>query len=127
MMTTTGLIYTLAEVMADMALELGIRPEDIIIESRAVDTKDHPIRVKEIFGDDLFILVTSATHMPRAMALFRKHNMHPIPAPTDYLAMKKEGDRRTEVRDRRSEVRDRRTKMRGRWKRLGRPFMSIWG
>jgi uncharacterized SAM-binding protein YcdF (DUF218 family) len=79
-----------AEVMGDMALELGIKPEDIIIEPEATDTKDHPIRVKEIIGSDKFILVTSASHMPRAMALFREHDMHPTPAPTDYLVMQEE-------------------------------------
>ncbi len=80
-----------AEVLADMAREWGVKPDDIIIEAEATDTKDHPIYVKKIVGSDEFILVTSATHMPRAMALFRKHGMHPTPAPTDYLVMRKEG------------------------------------
>ena len=80
-----------AEVMAEMALELGIKPGEIIIESKAIDTKDHPIYLKEIVGSDSFILVTSALHMPRAMALFRQHDMHPTPAPTDYLVKEKEG------------------------------------
>ena len=79
-----------AEVMADMALELGIKPEHIIIEPEATDTKDHPIRIKEIIGSDKFILVTSASHMPRAMALFRRQGMQPIPAPTDYLVKRRE-------------------------------------
>ena len=80
-----------AEVLADTAMALGVKPDNIIIEPKATDTKDHTIRVKEIIGRDKFILVTSATHMPRAMALFKKHGMHPIPAPTDYLVMQKEG------------------------------------
>ncbi len=80
-----------AKVMADMAMALGVQPDNITIESKAVDTKDHPIRVKEIIGSDAFILVTSATHMPRAIALFEKHGMYPTPAPTDYLVMRKEG------------------------------------
>jgi uncharacterized SAM-binding protein YcdF (DUF218 family) len=80
-----------AEVMADTASEWGVKPEDIIIEAEATDTKDHPIYVKEIVGSDEFILVTSASHMPRAIALFRKHDMKPIPAPTDYMAKKREG------------------------------------
>jgi len=84
-------ITPVAEVMADTAREWGVKPEDIIIEAEATDTKDHPIYVKKIVGSDPFILVTSATHMPRAMALFEKHGMRPTPAPTDYLVMKKEG------------------------------------
>ncbi len=84
-------ITPVAEVMANTAREWGVKPDDIIIEAEATDTKDHPIYVKKIVGSDGFILVTSATHMPRAMALFKKHEMYPIPAPTDYLVMEKEG------------------------------------
>ena len=84
-------IRPVAEVMAQMALELGIQPEEIVIEAEAVDTKDHPIFVKKLIGMDQFILVTSAVHMPRAMALFKKHGMHPIPAPTHYKTTRKEG------------------------------------
>ena len=29
--------------------------------------------------------------MPRAMGLFRKHGMDPIPAPTDYMVKEREG------------------------------------
>ena len=47
--------------------------------------------VKEIVGKDKFILVTSASHMPRAMALFRKHGMDPVPGPTDYMVKEREG------------------------------------
>ena len=65
--------------------------EDIVLETKATDTKDHPIYVKEIIGKDRFILVTSASHMPRAMGLFRKHGMEPIPAPTDYMVKEREG------------------------------------
>ena len=66
-------------------MEWGVESEDIVLETKATDTKDHPIYVKEIVGRDRFILVTSASHMPRAMALFRQHGMEPIPAPTDYM------------------------------------------
>ncbi len=80
-----------AEVMGDVAVEWGVKPGDIIVEKKAADTKDHPIYVKEIVGSDKFILVTSVSHMPRAMALFRKHGMAPIPAPTDYMVREREG------------------------------------
>jgi len=81
----------MAEVMGDVAVEWGVEPEDIVLETKAADTKDHPIYVKEIIGKDKFILVTSASHMPRSMALFRKHGMEPIPAPTDYMVREREG------------------------------------
>ena len=37
--------------------------------------------IKAVVGDHPFVLVTSATHLPRSMALFRKMGMAPIPAP----------------------------------------------
>jgi len=42
-------------------------------------------------GNEKFILVTSASHMPRSMALFEKLDMQPIPAPTDYGVRKRQG------------------------------------
>ena len=81
-----------AEVMGDTASEWGVATEDMVLENQAADTKDHPIYVKEIVGKDKFILVTSASHMPRAMALFRKHEMEPVPAPTDYMMKEREGE-----------------------------------
>ena len=84
-------ITPMAEVMGDVAKEWGVEPEDIVLETKAKDTKDHPIYVKEIVGKDRFVLVTSASHMPRAVALFGKHGMDPIPAPTEYMVKKREG------------------------------------
>lgn len=83
-------ITPVAEVMADTAKEWGVDSEDIVVEKEATDTKDHPIYVKELVGSGPFILVTSASHMPRAMGLFRKHGMEPIPAPTDYMVKERE-------------------------------------
>jgi len=80
-----------AEVMADVAREWGVRPEDMVVETQSRDTEDHAVFVKEIVGKGPFIMVTSASHMPRAMALFRAQGMEPIPAPTDYMVRKREG------------------------------------
>ena len=85
-------IITDADVMGDVAKEWGVNPENIVLETKATDTKDHPIYVKKIVGGDNFILVTSAWHMPRAMGLFRGQGMEPIPAPTDYMVKEREGE-----------------------------------
>jgi len=77
--------------MALLAAQWGVEPNNIIVEAESMDTKDHPVFVKRIVKEDPFILVTSASHMPRAMALFRGQGMEPIPAPTDYMAEDKEG------------------------------------
>jgi uncharacterized SAM-binding protein YcdF (DUF218 family) len=80
-----------AEVMAHVAKELGVDDNDIILESQSKDTKDEAQLIKPLVKNDQFILVTSASHMPRSMALFKKQGMNPIPAPTGHLAIHKEG------------------------------------
>lgn len=86
-----GGITPVAELMAATAGQWGVKGEDIVIEAEAGDTKDHPVFIKKVVGSEPFILVTSASHMPRALALFRAQGMEPIPAPTDYLVKRREG------------------------------------
>ncbi|MCD6570392.1 MAG: envelope biogenesis factor ElyC [Deltaproteobacteria bacterium] len=80
-----------AEVMARVASMLGVNKQDIILEKESKDTKDQARQIKKIVGGDRFVLVTSASHMPRAMALFEKQGMNPIPAPTGHLVRKPQG------------------------------------
>ena len=77
-----------ATVMAHVAKELGVDENDIILESQSKDTKDEAQLIKPIVRNNHFILVTSASHMPRSIALFKKLGMNPIPAPTGYLVKK---------------------------------------
>ncbi len=75
--------------MAELAIDLGIDKYNIIEESAGLDTEDQAILINKIVGKDKFILVTSAFHVPRSMALFQKQGMQPIPAPTDHRVKKK--------------------------------------
>jgi uncharacterized SAM-binding protein YcdF (DUF218 family) len=68
---------------AHILQEIGIPSEDIIVHSKPKDTKEEAIKIKELLGDKPFILVTSAYHMPRAMALFQEEGLNPIPAPAN--------------------------------------------
>jgi uncharacterized SAM-binding protein YcdF (DUF218 family) len=72
--------------MAMMAEALGVSAEDILPLSEPRDTEEESQQIAPIVGPQRFILVTSASHMPRAMGLFRKRGLQPIAAPTDYLA-----------------------------------------
>ena len=72
--------------MSKMALALGVSPGDILRLTEPRDTEDESRQIAPIVGPQRFILVTSASHMPRAMGLFRKRGLQPIAAPTDYLA-----------------------------------------
>ena len=70
-----------AEVMARVAREMGIPESDIILETKSIDTKDEARFIKPIVGNEPFVLVTTASHMPRSIALFKKLGMDPIPSP----------------------------------------------
>jgi len=80
-----------ARVMAGVAEMMGIKGNKIVPEERSKDTGDQARFIYEIVGDERLILVTSASHMPRSMALFQKMGMKPMPAPTDYWVRKGQG------------------------------------
>ncbi|WP_121628275.1 ElyC/SanA/YdcF family protein [Poseidonibacter antarcticus] len=69
-----------------LALDLGIKKENIIKMDKPKDTRQEAIEAKKIIGTNPFILVTSASHMKRSMLLFEKLGLKPIAAPTYHLA-----------------------------------------
>jgi uncharacterized SAM-binding protein YcdF (DUF218 family) len=73
-----------ADLLARAARTLGVRAEDIVEERRTYDTGDEARFIHEIVHQDPLILVTSASHLPRAVRLFRKQGMAPLPSPSDY-------------------------------------------
>ncbi|HWV57807.1 MAG TPA: ElyC/SanA/YdcF family protein [Longimicrobiales bacterium] len=73
-----------ANVLAEAALVLGVDSAAIVVEPRPRDTDDEARLIGERIGSTPFVLVTSASHMPRALALFRAQGTNPIPAPTDF-------------------------------------------
>ena len=80
-----------AEVMAQIAGLLGVKPQDISLESDSRDTADQAEIIAKRIGRERFILVTTAFHMPRSMALFRKRGLQPIPAPTNFQVRESQG------------------------------------
>ena len=70
-----------ATTLSRVAEELGVAKSDMVLEVESRDTKDHPLYVRHLVKEEPFILVTSAFHMPRAMKLFVKQGLVPIPAP----------------------------------------------
>jgi uncharacterized SAM-binding protein YcdF (DUF218 family) len=73
-----------AVVMARVACALGVDSTAIIVEPRPKDTEEESAAIQKIVGVQPFVLVTSASHMKRAVALFRRLGCNPIPAPTDF-------------------------------------------
>lgn len=68
------------------AISLGVKDENIIPMPNPRDTKEEALALKELIQDEKFILVTSATHMPRAIRIFNEEGLYPIAAPTDFLS-----------------------------------------
>lgn len=79
-----------AQKNAQMAILLGVKPEDIILLKTAKDTYEEAVQAKKIIKDQPLVLVTSASHMRRASALFKKAGIHVIAAPTDFKIKKNE-------------------------------------
>lgn len=75
-----------AGVMQNIAVILGVHLSDIKLEAGSRDTHEEALYLKKQIGKQPFLLVTSAYHMPRAMALFKKLGLKPIAAPTQYMA-----------------------------------------
>lgn len=69
--------------MTEAIISLGISRDRILSESESRDTKDHPRFLRPILGESRFFLVTSGTHMPRAMALFEAEGYEPVAAACD--------------------------------------------
>jgi uncharacterized SAM-binding protein YcdF (DUF218 family) len=74
-----------AAVLARAAETLGVAPDRIVKLETPKDTEDEAQAVRLLIGDAPAALVTSAWHMPRAAALFRKAGVDILPAPTDFL------------------------------------------
>lgn len=75
------------EAGARVAESLGVPRSDIIVLDKPKDTEEEAAAVKQAIGDAPFLLVTSASHLPRAMIFFRHAGLHPLPAPANQLAI----------------------------------------
>jgi len=72
--------------LMDLLAKLGIKKDKVRFDIESRDTYENALEVKQVLGEQRFILVTSADHMPRAIAVFRRLGMKPIPAPCDFQA-----------------------------------------
>lgn len=77
---------THAHVLATAAASLGVDPYRIIENNLGRDTENEALALRDVIGNAPFALVTSAWHMPRAMALMRKAGLNPTACPTDFQA-----------------------------------------
>jgi uncharacterized SAM-binding protein YcdF (DUF218 family) len=76
-----------AQDMASLLEELLVPKEAIWLESTSRNTYENAANSRQILaplGIQRIILVTSAAHMPRSVALFEHQGFDVIPAPTDF-------------------------------------------
>ena len=83
-----------AEHAKPLLVTLGVPEERIILETKSRDTYENALLTRELVkpaAGEVWILVTSANHMPRAMGTFKKLGWTVIPYPVDYRRLG-EGD-----------------------------------
>jgi uncharacterized SAM-binding protein YcdF (DUF218 family) len=74
-----------ASALRDTLIKLQVPSEKIILDSDSQNTRAHAMNLGHLLrarGISDFILVTSATHMRRSIAAFRKEGFAPIPSPS---------------------------------------------
>lgn len=80
-------ISTSAEEMASVISLLGVPDDAIWLQTESRNTHEDALYSDQILktkGVKRIILITSAAHMPRSVALFKHLGLEVIPAPTDY-------------------------------------------
>lgn len=78
---------SIAEEMQELLVLMGVPQDAVVLQDRSANTYEDALYCAELLADmgvDEIILVTSAAHMPRSVALFEHQGLTVIPAPTDY-------------------------------------------
>jgi uncharacterized SAM-binding protein YcdF (DUF218 family) len=73
------------DALAETATIMGVPRQRIVLEARSEDTSAEVALLTPLVGSAPFLLVTSAAHMRRSLALCHKRGLHPIPAATDFV------------------------------------------
>jgi len=84
---------TPAEQMATLLVAIGIPEDALLLETESHNTYENALYSKEMLSTlevDRILLVTSALHMPRAVALFENQGLEVIPVPVDYTVTEDE-------------------------------------
>jgi uncharacterized SAM-binding protein YcdF (DUF218 family) len=73
--------------MAEILQFLGVPQNALWLENKSQNTRENAVFSKNILDDKAIkkiLLITSASHMPRAAAVFQKLGIEVIPLPVDY-------------------------------------------
>ncbi|MCP3678292.1 MAG: hypothetical protein GY721_12090 [Deltaproteobacteria bacterium] len=79
-----------AETMTEVARALGVSKKQLVVEDSSRNTLENARNVRKVIGGGRrILLVTSASHMKRASAMFRKAGFDVLPAPCGYRSEEK--------------------------------------
>jgi uncharacterized SAM-binding protein YcdF (DUF218 family) len=84
------------ELMRDLAIQLGVPPQQILLDSLSRNTFEHPLQVRklaQVSEADTLAIVTDAFHIPRAVGEFKRYFSRVIPVPCDVHASPTVGPR----------------------------------
>lgn len=73
---------------------MGIDLKQLNVETASTNTYENLANLKDQLKNEPFIMVTSASHLPRAMAVSRKLGLEAMAQPADYLSGRVVGIRR---------------------------------
>ena len=76
------------KIMKELLISMGLPANKILIENESDNTFESAKNIQPFVGKNTFALTTSAGHMPRSMKIFKKLEMNPMPAPTEFLTRK---------------------------------------
>jgi uncharacterized SAM-binding protein YcdF (DUF218 family) len=79
-----------AELIKELLVEWGVASETIEIATASRNTFENALEIKRMWKSREFksaLLITSATHMPRAMAVFRRAGIPVVASTSDVLAI----------------------------------------
>ncbi len=78
---------TPAQDMAALLVQMGVPESALWLENESMNTYENALYAKEFLDEqdiDQILLITSAMHMPRAVALFEKQGFDVTPLPVDF-------------------------------------------
>jgi uncharacterized SAM-binding protein YcdF (DUF218 family) len=79
--------------MQKLARRLGVPEHAIVLDTESRSTYENAVQAKRILGPATVLLVTSASHVPRATALFLKQGLQVAAYPCGYLVKDRPGGR----------------------------------
>ncbi|MFB2897354.1 YdcF family protein [Aerosakkonemataceae cyanobacterium BLCC-F50] len=85
--------------MAELAQAMGVPKTAILEDPTSLNTYQNAVNVRKILDSQgierRVLLVTSALHLPRSLAIFKRQGIEAIPAPTDFITIEQDSEKVT--------------------------------